>query len=59
MAHSAQWMSPGRGDLVLAFDRTHLPAGYGAPFELRQLELNDQSRMAPVERRERAARIAR
>ena len=59
VAHSAQWMSPGSGDLVLAFDRTHLPAGYGAPFELRQLELNDQSRMAPVERRERAARIAR
>ncbi len=59
VAHSARWMAPGRGDLVLAFDRTHLPAGYGAPFELRQLELNDQSRMAPVERRERAARVVR
>ncbi|WP_330967652.1 DUF4785 domain-containing protein, partial [Lysobacter sp. A3-1-A15] len=57
VAHSARWMAPGRGELVLAFDRAHLPPGYGAPYELRQLELNDQSRMAPVERRERAARI--
>lgn len=40
--------------LVLQFDHSHLPQGFGAPFEVRQLELNDQSRMAPLESRERA-----
>ena len=53
-AHSAAWMKRGKGMLVLQFDRTHLPQGYGAPYEVRQLELNDQSRMAPLESRERA-----
>ncbi len=53
-AHSAAWMKRGKGMLVLQFDRAHLPQGYGAPFEVRQLELNDQSRMAPLESRERA-----
>ncbi len=57
-AHSAAWMKPGNGMLTLQFDRAHLPQGYGAPFEVRQLELNDQSRMAPLESRERAG-IAR
>ena len=52
-AHSAAWMKSGNGMLVLQFDRSHVPAGYGAPFEVRQLELNDQSRMAPLESRER------
>jgi hypothetical protein len=59
IAHSAAWLTPGRDRLTLAFDRAHLPAGYGAPFELRDLEFNDQSRMAPLERRARAARVAR
>ena len=53
-AHSAAWMKRGNGMLVLQFDRAHLPQGYGAPFEVRQLKLNDQSRMAPLESRERA-----
>lgn len=57
-AHSAAWMKPGNGVLTLQFDRAHMPQGYGAPFEVRQLELNDQSRMAPLESRERAG-IAR
>jgi hypothetical protein len=57
-AHSAAWMKRGTGMLVLQFDRAHLPLGYGAPFEVRQLELNDQSRMAPLESRERTG-IAR
>ncbi len=57
-AHSAAWMKRGKGMLVLQFDRAHLPQGYGAPFEVRQLELNDQSRMSPLESRERAG-IAR
>ena len=47
----------GDGMLVLDFDRQHLPAGYGAPFEVRQLELHDQTRMAPLEIRERGARF--
>ncbi len=64
IAHSADWLEPGkvrRSDsrLLLAFKRAELPAGYGAPFELRDLELNDQSRMAPIERRARAVRVAR
>ena len=57
-AHSAAWIKRGNGMLVLQFDRAHLPQGYGAPFEVRQLELNDQSRMAQLESRERAG-IAR
>ena len=52
-AHSAAWMNRGNGMLVLQFDRSHLPAGYGAPFEVRDLSLNDQSRMAPLESRAR------
>ena len=52
-AHSAAWMKRGNGMLVLQFDRSHLPAGYGAPFEVRDLSLNDQSRMAPLESRAR------
>ena len=59
VAHSADWLTPGSDRLLLGFDRAHLPAGYGAPFELRDLELNDQSRMAPIERRARAARVSR
>jgi len=56
-AHSAAWIKRGNGMLVLQFDRSHLPVGYGAPFEVRQLELNDQSRMAPLESRESAGRM--
>ena len=56
-AHAASWMDPGAGMLVLQFARSHLPAGYGAPFEVRQLELNDQGRMAPIEARARGARF--
>ena len=56
-AHSAAWMNAGNGSLVLQFDRAHIPAGYGAPFELRQLELNDQGRMVPIESHARAARF--
>jgi len=56
-AHGAAWMEAGSGTLVLQFARAHVPAGYGAPYEVRQLELNDQSRMAPLESRERGARF--
>lgn len=55
--HSAAWMQPGIDTLVLSFDRKHLPAGYGAPFEVRQLELHDQTRIAPLEVRARGLRF--
>jgi len=56
-AHAAAWFERGKDSLALAFDRDHLPAGYGAPFEIRQLELNDQTRLALVESRSRAVRF--
>lgn len=55
-AHSANWFEPGRGSLDLAFGPANLPMGYGAPFELRQLELKDQTRMGTLETRELAVR---
>lgn len=59
IAHSAQWIDAGAGRIELAFDRAQLPKGYGAPYELRGVELNDQTRLAPIERRARVARVAR
>jgi hypothetical protein len=56
-AASAAWLEPGQRQLVLAFDRTHVPLGYGAPYELRQLTLKDQARMGVLETREFAARV--
>ena len=56
-AHSAAWFERGQHTLVLGFDRAHVPAGFGAPYEIRALELNDQSRMAPLESRGRAVRF--
>ena len=56
-AHAAAWMEAGDGMLVLQFGRAHVPAGYGAPFEVRQLELNDQGRIAPIESHARGARF--
>lgn len=55
-AHAANWLQPGQRSLGLAFDRSHVPAGYGAPFELRFLELKDQTRMGTLDTRELAAR---
>lgn len=56
-AHAAAWMDAGKGALVLRFDPAHVPGGYGAPYEVRNLELNDQGRMAPVESRARGLRF--
>ena len=57
-AHSAAWFdAAGSGELLLAFDEVALPNGYGAPFELRDLQLQDQGRMAPIERRAVAVRF--
>lgn len=57
LSHTAAWFEAGNGVLVLDFDRANLPAGYGAPFEVRQLELHDQTRMAPLEIRGRGLRF--
>ncbi len=51
-AHSAAWFdAAGPGELTLPFDSVTLPAGYAAPFQVRELELRDQTRMAPIESR--------
>lgn len=56
-AHAARWIERGATRLALAFDRSHVPDGFGAPFEVRQLGLFDQTRMAPLETREHAVRF--
>ncbi len=55
-AQSANWLQPGQRSLALAFNRGHVPMGYGAPFELRFLELKDQTRMGTLDTRELAVR---
>lgn len=57
-AHSAAWFArAGSGELPLVFTDVALPRGYGAPFELRDLQLQDQGRMAPIESRALAVRF--
>ena len=56
-AAMANWFKQGVGSLNLNFGRANLPAGYGAPFELKFLELKDQTRMTQLESRESAARV--
>lgn len=56
-AHSADWLEPGDRRLDLVFDKSLLPRGHRAPFEVRHLELLDQARMAPLESRGRAIRF--
>ncbi|HUD42132.1 MAG TPA: DUF4785 domain-containing protein [Dokdonella sp.] len=56
-AQSAAWFEPGSGRLRLAFPAS--AAGLSAPFELRDLRLNDQTVPALLERRARALRIER
>jgi hypothetical protein len=53
-AHSAAWFEKGSSTLSLGFDRAHVPTGFGAPYEVRYLELKDQSRMSQLETRELA-----
>jgi hypothetical protein len=51
-AHSAAWFDKaGSAALQLPFASVALPRGYAAPFELRDLQLQDQGRMAPIESR--------
>jgi hypothetical protein len=57
-AHSAAWFAmAGAGELRLPFASVALPSGYAAPFEVRDLQLQDQSRMAPIESRAVAVRF--
>jgi Domain of unknown function (DUF4785) len=58
-AAMANWFNPGKGLLSLNFNRANLPAGYGAPFELKFVELKDQTRLMQLETRESAGRIGR
>jgi hypothetical protein len=55
-AQAATWLQPGQRNLSLAFQRGHVPTGYGAPYELRFLELKDQTRMGTLDTRELAVR---
>jgi hypothetical protein len=57
-AASAAWFEPGARSLTLAFDRTHVPLGYGAPYEVRELTLKDQARMGLLESRAVAFKVA-
>jgi hypothetical protein len=59
VAQSAAWFEPGQHGLSLRFDRASVPLGYHAPFELRYLELKDQTRQAQLETRELAVRDGR
>lgn len=53
-AHSAAWFEKGNATLRLGFDPAHVPTGFGAPYQVRFLELKDQSRMGQLETRELA-----
>lgn len=55
-AQSAAWMPSGRGALVLHFDRSSV-AGIGAPYELRDLRLQDQLAISLLEHRALALRF--
>lgn len=55
-AHAAAWLEPGTRTLALAFAGVALPAGHGAPFEVRDLELRDQARHGRLETRAVAVR---
>ena len=59
VAQSAAWFEPGQRALSLSFDRGSLPTGYHAPFELRYVELKDQTRQGQLETRELAVREGR
>jgi len=55
--HSARWLDPGEATISLSFDSAQLSAaGLGAPFELRHLEMKDQSRMGDLWRQQIAFR---
>lgn len=57
IAHAARWMEPGAGSIDLAFGDLAMKSGMAAPFELRDLQLNDQARLGLLETRARALRF--
>lgn len=58
IAHSARWLEPGKGEgITLDFGDLAAKSGLAAPYELRDLSLNDQARMGLLETRARALRI--
>jgi len=57
VGHSARWLEAGKADITLKFGNELVPAGVGAPFELRDVSLNDQSRLGQLETRSRALRF--
>jgi hypothetical protein len=58
IAHSALWAEPGVDRVSLKFGPELLGAkAIGAPFELRDVRLTDQSNLGLIERRERALRF--
>ena len=56
IAHSAAWLD-GDGSLDLAFAKDVLRPGLRAPWELRDLQLHDQARLAKLETRSTALRL--
>lgn len=58
VGHAADWLGRGAGALTLVFP-PEVIGNASAPYELRQLGLNDQGRMGRLEYRERAARVGR
>ncbi|MDC0722232.1 DUF4785 domain-containing protein [Nannocystis bainbridge] len=55
VGQAADWLEPGPGELVLEFDEATLKAaGLRGPYELRDLRLVDQGRLATVHRQARA-----
>jgi hypothetical protein len=58
VGHAADWLGRGAGALTLVFP-PEVIGNASAPYELRQLGLNDQGRMGRLEYRERAARMGR
>ncbi|MGH8030049.1 MAG: DUF4785 domain-containing protein [Arenimonas sp.] len=57
-AASAAWFEPGARSLHLDFGQDHVPLGYGAPYEVRELTLKDQARMGLLETRGVAVKVA-
>lgn len=53
VADGAQWLEAGTGDVALDFKRSLL-AGAAAPYEIRDLTLLEQTRMAVLQRQRRA-----
>lgn len=58
IAHSARWLEPGKASITLDFGELAAKAGMTGPFELRDLQLNDQARLGQLEDRARALRFS-